>query len=110
MSRFVPTRLKFPTPVSRLEHMQKWLAALGSKVTVRWHKDSCDLYVFEGGHRNHKSNFDQARIFLSGLDEGRRELQAENTAFREALELIANADCYCPRACDRCTARGALEG
>ncbi len=89
MSRPVPAKLKFPTPVSRLDHFQKWLAAMGSRITVRWHKHSCDLYVFEGGHRNHKSNFDEARIFLSGVDEGRRDFAEQRDVYRGiALDAV----------------------
>jgi hypothetical protein len=91
MSKAIPARLKFPTPVSRLDHLQKWLAAIGSKITVRWHKHSCDLYVFEGGHRNHKSNFDEARIFLSGVDEGRRDYAEQNARLVSDLETAKRA-------------------
>lgn len=90
MSKAVPARLKFPTPVSRLDHLQKWLAAIGSKIKVRWHKHSCDLYVFEGGHRNHKSNFDEARIFLSGVDEGRRDYAGQLKEMEAVLRDASN--------------------
>lgn len=100
MSKAVPARLKFPTPVSRLEHFQKWLAALGSRITVRWHKHSCDLYVFEHGHRAHKSNFDQARIFLSGVDEGRRDYAVQIEELRNGLELLRTMPArFCGASC-----------